>query len=138
LGRVVVDEKNTVAPGLYAAGEVACVSVHGANRLGTNSLLDLIVFGSNAIEIVPPLKPGEDRSPNMREPSWDMNPRIAALIGSYGLDVWLFVPAVDGDFSDPAVAEAALDRRRELFRRIALSRPCLSREAIPVRPRLKC
>ena len=36
---------NTVVPGLYAVGECACVSVHGANRLGTNSLLDLIVFG---------------------------------------------------------------------------------------------
>jgi succinate dehydrogenase / fumarate reductase, flavoprotein subunit len=47
-GRVVVDEKNTVLPGLYAAGEVACVSVHGANRLGTNSLVDLIVFGRRA------------------------------------------------------------------------------------------
>jgi succinate dehydrogenase / fumarate reductase flavoprotein subunit len=35
-------------PGLYAAGEVACVSVHGANRLGTNSLLDIIVFGKHA------------------------------------------------------------------------------------------
>src|SRR5260370_30772758 len=44
-GQVVVDERNTVLPGLYAAGEVACVSVHGANRLGTNSLVDLIVFG---------------------------------------------------------------------------------------------
>ena len=44
-GEVVIDEGNTVMPGLYAAGEVACVSVHGANRLGTNSLLDLIVFG---------------------------------------------------------------------------------------------
>jgi succinate dehydrogenase / fumarate reductase flavoprotein subunit len=44
-GEVVVDEKNSVLPGLYAAGEVACVSVHGANRLGTNALLDLIVFG---------------------------------------------------------------------------------------------
>ncbi|MCJ7722916.1 MAG: FAD-binding protein, partial [Anaerolineales bacterium] len=44
-GEVVIDEKNTVLPGLYAAGEVACVSVHGANRLGTNSLLDIIVFG---------------------------------------------------------------------------------------------
>ncbi|MGZ3665149.1 MAG: succinate dehydrogenase flavoprotein subunit [Ktedonobacterales bacterium] len=47
-GRVVIDEKNTVLPGLYAAGEVACVSVHGANRLGTNSLVDLIVFGRRA------------------------------------------------------------------------------------------
>jgi len=44
-GRVVVDEKNTALPGLYAAGEVACVSVHGANRLGTNSLVDILVFG---------------------------------------------------------------------------------------------
>ncbi len=42
---VVIDADWTVAPGLYAAGEVACVSVHGANRLGTNSLVDLIVFG---------------------------------------------------------------------------------------------
>jgi len=47
-GRVVVDEQNTVLPGLYAAGECACVSVHGANRLGTNSLVDLIVFGKHA------------------------------------------------------------------------------------------
>jgi succinate dehydrogenase / fumarate reductase flavoprotein subunit len=47
-GEVVIDEKNTVFPGLYAAGEVACVSVHGANRLGTNSLLDLVVFGKHA------------------------------------------------------------------------------------------
>jgi len=47
-GRVVIDAKNKVLPGLYAAGEVACVSVHGANRLGTNSLVDLVVFGRRA------------------------------------------------------------------------------------------
>ncbi len=47
-GEVVIDSKNTVMPGLYAAGECACVSVHGANRLGTNSLLDLVVFGKYA------------------------------------------------------------------------------------------
>jgi succinate dehydrogenase / fumarate reductase, flavoprotein subunit len=45
---VVVDSANTVLPGLYAAGECACVSVHGANRLGTNSLLDIVVFGRRA------------------------------------------------------------------------------------------
>ncbi|MBN8525388.1 MAG: succinate dehydrogenase flavoprotein subunit [Planctomycetes bacterium] len=44
-GRVRKDEGETVVEGLYAAGEVACVSVHGANRLGTNSLLDLVVYG---------------------------------------------------------------------------------------------
>jgi succinate dehydrogenase / fumarate reductase flavoprotein subunit len=47
-GEVVIDRDNTVYPGLYAAGECACVSVHGANRLGTNSLLDLVVFGKHA------------------------------------------------------------------------------------------
>jgi succinate dehydrogenase / fumarate reductase flavoprotein subunit len=47
-GEVVIDENNMVMPGFYAAGEVACVSVHGANRLGTNSLLDLIVFGKHS------------------------------------------------------------------------------------------
>ena len=47
-GEVVIDENNTVMPGLYAAGECACVSVHGANRLGTNSLVDIMVFGKQA------------------------------------------------------------------------------------------
>ena len=47
-GRVVVDEKSTPLPGFYAAGECACVSVHGANRLGTNSLVDILVFGRRA------------------------------------------------------------------------------------------
>jgi len=47
-GRVRVDEVGSVMPGLYAAGECACVSVHGANRLGTNSLVDLVVFGRRA------------------------------------------------------------------------------------------
>lgn len=47
-GEVVVDENGTTLPGLYAAGECACVSVHGANRLGTNSLVDLVVFGKHA------------------------------------------------------------------------------------------
>ena len=50
-GQVVVpgaDGPNTIVDGLYAIGECACVSVHGANRLGTNSLLDLLVFGRAA------------------------------------------------------------------------------------------
>lgn len=47
-GQVVVDPANTVLPGLYAAGECACVSVHGANRLGTNALNDIVVFGRRA------------------------------------------------------------------------------------------
>jgi succinate dehydrogenase / fumarate reductase, flavoprotein subunit len=52
-GQVVVpgkDSQSEVVPGFYAAGECACASVHGANRLGTNSLLDLLVFGKSAGE----------------------------------------------------------------------------------------
>jgi len=55
MGQVVVPEgasKEAIVPGLYAAGECACVSVHGANRLGTNSLLDLLVFGKSSGEQV--------------------------------------------------------------------------------------
>ena len=52
----VLADNDTVVPGLYAAGECACVSVHGSNRLGTNSLLDINVFGKragkNAVEYV--------------------------------------------------------------------------------------
>ncbi|WP_108249806.1 succinate dehydrogenase flavoprotein subunit [Planctomonas deserti] len=44
----VLADNTTVVPGLYAAGECACVSVHGSNRLGTNSLLDINVFGKRA------------------------------------------------------------------------------------------
>jgi succinate dehydrogenase / fumarate reductase flavoprotein subunit len=44
-GHVLADKAGTILPGLYAAGECACVSVHGANRLGCNSLIDLVVFG---------------------------------------------------------------------------------------------
>ena len=47
-GRVILNEKNTPYTGLYAAGECACVSVHGANRLGCNALLDTLVFGRRA------------------------------------------------------------------------------------------
>ena len=47
-GRVLNDEKGGIIKGLYAAGECACVSVHGANRLGCNSLLDTVAFGRRA------------------------------------------------------------------------------------------
>ena len=58
--------KDTTVPGLMAIGEAACVSVHGANRLGSNSLIDLVVFGKSAAtraaEIVKPGTPHEDLS----------------------------------------------------------------------------
>ncbi|KAH9038905.1 succinate dehydrogenase [Lactarius pseudohatsudake] len=54
------DGKDKIVPGLYAAGEAACVSVHGANRLGANSLLDIVVFGrACAHHIKETLTPGK-------------------------------------------------------------------------------
>jgi succinate dehydrogenase / fumarate reductase flavoprotein subunit len=62
------DDPDTVVPGLMALGEAACVSVHGANRLGSNSLIDLVVFGRaaglRAAEIV---KPGESQAELARD-----------------------------------------------------------------------
>jgi succinate dehydrogenase (ubiquinone) flavoprotein subunit len=58
------DGNDQVVPGLYAAGEAACVSVHGANRLGANSLLDIVVFGrACANHIKENLEPGKPHKP---------------------------------------------------------------------------
>ncbi|PWN41694.1 putative SDH1-succinate dehydrogenase flavo protein precursor, mitochondrial [Ceraceosorus guamensis] len=62
--RQTADGKDEVVPGLYAAGEAACVSVHGANRLGANSLLDIVVFGrACANHIKENLQPGKPHKP---------------------------------------------------------------------------
>jgi succinate dehydrogenase / fumarate reductase, flavoprotein subunit len=58
------DNPDTVVPGLMAIGEAACVSVHGANRLGSNSLIDLVVFGrAAALRCAEVLKPGQTQRP---------------------------------------------------------------------------
>ncbi len=77
-------------------------------------LRDLIVFGANAIELIPPVGPDEPRGPLMPLHPWEMNQKLSALIGSYGLDVWLWVP-VEADVNDPKQAEEELNRMRTLF-----------------------
>jgi succinate dehydrogenase / fumarate reductase flavoprotein subunit len=68
-GEAIADEKNTVIPGFYAAGECACVSIHGANRLGTNSLLDLVVFGKHAGLRAAEFAKGADFQPLPEDPT---------------------------------------------------------------------
>jgi len=63
---VLIDAAGTIMPGAYAAGETACVSVHGANRLGTNSLVDLVVFGRRG---------GMKIAQFVREASWQALPK---------------------------------------------------------------
>ena len=67
------DDPDAVVPGLFAVGEAACVSVHGANRLGSNSLLDLVVFGravaNRCAEIIGPDTPHHDLPADALEPA---------------------------------------------------------------------
>jgi len=59
-----VEDWDAIVPGLFAAGEAACASVHGANRLGANSLLDIVVFGrACALRIADIAKPGDKKPP---------------------------------------------------------------------------
>ncbi len=68
-GRVVTGPDETPVPGLYAAGECACVSVHGANRLGTNSLLDIVVFGRRGGAHMAAFASDTDLAPLPEEPA---------------------------------------------------------------------
>lgn len=82
--RVTIDEKNTVTPGLYAAGECACVSVHGGNRLGTNSLVDLVVFGRRAGKHIEQFVKQNDHHPLPKEPEFRAQAEVAALLEGDG------------------------------------------------------
>jgi len=80
---VLRDNDNTI-PGLFAAGEVACVSVHGANRLGTNSLLDINVFGRRAGMAAAEYASEADFVPLPPESSYDVITMIEGLKDSEG------------------------------------------------------
>ncbi|MEP6680075.1 MAG: succinate dehydrogenase flavoprotein subunit [Chloroflexota bacterium] len=83
-GRVLADETGRVVPGFYAAGECACVSVHGANRLGTNSLLDILVFGRRAgIAMAEHLRSAERPRPD-RAAETSAEERVSALLARRG------------------------------------------------------
>ena len=77
-------------------------------------LRDQIVFGVNAIALIPAVSPDEERTPLMQMDPWEMNRKLSTLIGGYGLDVWMWVP-VYAHVDNPEEAEAELDRRRQLF-----------------------
>lgn len=82
--QVVIDEKNKVLTGMYAAGEVACVSVHGANRLGTNSLVDLIVFGRRGGKAMAEFAKKADLLPLPQDPAGLVREELARLRANQG------------------------------------------------------
>jgi succinate dehydrogenase / fumarate reductase flavoprotein subunit len=83
-GQVLQDEKNTAIPGLYAAGECACVSVHGANRLGSNSLVELVVFGRRAGRHMAKHMEGTDFLELKPEPQERIREELDRLLASEG------------------------------------------------------
>jgi succinate dehydrogenase / fumarate reductase flavoprotein subunit len=93
-------ESNVAVPGFYAVGECACVSVHGANRLGTNSLLDIVVFGrATGDHVVAQNLPAQAHKPLPRDAGEQSRARLARL---------------DGATSGEAVQGVAADLRRTM------------------------
>lgn len=82
-GEVLRDNTNVV-PGLYAAGECACVSVHGANRLGTNSLLDINVFGRRSGIAAAEYAKTHDFVPLPENPAEMVENWVAAMLSDHG------------------------------------------------------
>jgi succinate dehydrogenase / fumarate reductase, flavoprotein subunit len=85
-GQVVVGPEETPVPGLYAAGECACVSVHGANRLGTNSLLDIVVFGRRGGAHMAAYAAGAERPAIPDEPERQTATMLQDLVSGSGGD----------------------------------------------------
>jgi succinate dehydrogenase / fumarate reductase flavoprotein subunit len=82
----VLSDNDTVIPGLYAAGECACVSVHGSNRLGTNSLLDINVFGKRAGRYSVEYANSADFVPLPTDPAKDVRDLVERLRSSNGTE----------------------------------------------------
>ncbi|GLU90705.1 succinate dehydrogenase flavoprotein subunit [Agromyces sp. NBRC 114283] len=103
----VLRDNTTVVPGLYAAGECACVSVHGSNRLGTNSLLDINVFGKragrNAVEYVKTV----DFTPLPADPAAGVRELLTGLRDSTGTER---IAAIRKELQDE------MDRNAQVFR----------------------
>jgi L-aspartate oxidase len=105
-GGVVTDLKGATAlPGLWAAGEVTCTGVHGANRLASNSLLEGMVFGPRAVEAIARGADGPEPSGAMRTVLWD-GPVIGVIGGRH-----LGLPA-HGE-GTPQLVEAPVDDMRD-------------------------
>ncbi|KAI8934527.1 succinate dehydrogenase flavoprotein subunit [Plenodomus lindquistii] len=81
----VKDGKDIIVDGLYAAGEAACVSVHGANRLGANSLLDIVVFGrATALHIASANSPSAPHNPSPSEIGLDSISELTTFLSATG------------------------------------------------------
>jgi hypothetical protein len=81
-------------------------------------LRDLVVFGTNAIELIPPRSDDDADSPHFPLPPGEMLSGMSRLADRYGLDVWIWYPAMDADYADRKTVEFALREWSEVFRRL--------------------
>jgi hypothetical protein len=79
---------------------------------------DLIVFGANAVELIPPRSDDDPNSPHFPMPPMEMMKGMSSLADDYGLDVWIWYPAMDRDYSDPRTVETALKEWRVVFEQL--------------------
>ena len=79
---------------------------------------ELALFGANSIEIVPPRTDDQKSSPHMQVPPIEMMPRLAEIIDSYGLDVWVWYPNMGKDYVGEAGVKAELAEREDIFKRV--------------------
>ncbi|MBV8424176.1 MAG: FAD-binding protein, partial [Candidatus Eremiobacteraeota bacterium] len=129
MGGVKTDsEGQTPVPGLYAAGEVACVSVHGGNRLGANSLLDTIVFGrhsgkhaANYVKGVPASKGGETLLQSEQKRIADLlaRPYTGETHARLRLELATMMDKYVGVYRDEAGLAEALKKQQDIKRRYA-------------------
>jgi hypothetical protein len=80
---------------------------------------DLIVFGANAVELIPPRSDDDADSPHFPLPPMPMMVEMSRLAKDYSLDLWIWYPALDKDYSDPATVESALKEWGDVFRQLS-------------------
>ena len=79
---------------------------------------DLAIFGTNAIELIPPRSDDDADSPHFPRPPMEMMVGMSRIADSYGLDVWVWYPAMDKDYGDPATVEFALKEWADVFQKL--------------------
>ena len=79
---------------------------------------ELAIFGTNAIELIPPRSDDAASSPHFPLPPMEMMAGMSQICADYGLDVWIWYPAMDADYADPKTVEHALAEWAEVFKKL--------------------